>query len=104
MKLRVPVCRSPAEAISAGQSSTSATESANPARICANRSSSSASSRAWSPGRPIPMSRGRKRAGSPPSISANVPPRARRAANAAIPARWSPRWCRLRLAQRRSTG
>ncbi|MDH6547622.1 hypothetical protein M2162_001719 [Streptomyces sp. SAI-041] len=104
MKLRVPVCRSPAEAISAGQSSTSGTESGRSARICANHSSSSASSRAWSPGRPMPMSRGRKRAGSPPSINARVPPRASREANAAIPARWSPRWCRLRLAQSRSTG
>jgi len=104
MKLRVPVCRSPAAAISAVQSSASATESGSPARIRANHSSSSASSRACRPGRPIPMSRGRKRAGSPPSISARVPPRASRAANAAIPARWSPRWCRHLLAQSRSTG
>ncbi len=52
---------------SAGQSSTTATEPGSSSRMRVKRSASTASMRAWSPGRPMPMSRGRKREDSPPS-------------------------------------
>ncbi len=52
-----------------------------------------ASSRAWSPGRPVPMSRGRKRGVRPRSATARRPPGRSRAARASSAACWSPRWC-----------